>query len=175
MFRDTITCPHCRDHFTSMLTNYRRIFPNMLQSRQEFALFTFRAHNIVNRRLKKPTYASLDECMATLKNNIKTRPPRDYRLSYLNHITRYWRTYQDITGITALRKVAEMRKIDMDYIQPRDTLFAITLTPDIVLLPLGILEAIPEEARSAQTFSARIGTPPAGGLRLTSAGFRMRR
>lgn len=158
-----------------MLSNYRRIFPNMLQSRQEFAMFTFRAHNAVNRRLKKPIYSTLDECTATLKQNVKARPAKDYRLSYLNHIARYWRTYQDITGITALKKVAEMRKIDADYIQSRDTNFESPLAVDIVVLPLGILEALPEEARSVQSFTARIGTPPVGGLRLTAGGFRMRR
>ena len=175
MFRDTITCPHCRDHFTSMLSNYRRIFPNMLQSRQEFAMFTFRAHNAVNRRLKKPIQTTLDECLTTLKNNVKSRPAKDYRTSYLNHIARYWKTYQDITGITALKKVAEMRKIDVDYVQSRDTNFEVALTADITVLPLGILEAIPEEARSAQSFTARIGTAPTGGLRLTAGGFRLRR
>ena len=63
MFRDTITCPHCREHFSAMLQTYRATFPGMLNSRQDFALFTFRAHNAVNRRLRKPIQATLEDCI----------------------------------------------------------------------------------------------------------------
>lgn len=175
MFRDTITCPHCREHFSSMLANYRRTFPNMLQSRQEFAMFTFRAHNAVNKRLKKPIYATLDECMATLKNNIVNRTAKDYRQSYYTHITRYWRTMQDISGIVALKKIAELRKIDVEYIESRDTRFDVGLFPDIVVLPPGVVDRTPEEPRGPTSFTARIGTQPTSGLRLTGGGFRLRR
>lgn len=175
MFADTITCPHCRDHFTKMLANYRKTFPNMLQSRQELAMFTFRAHNTVNRRLKKPIYSTLDECMNTLKNNVKNRSARDYRTSYLNHIVRYWRTFQDISGITSLKKIAEMRKIEAEYFQSRDTNFEVSLVPDVVVLPQGVLETEPGEPNRPQGFVVRIGSQPVGGLRLTGAGFRLRR
>jgi len=145
----------------------------MLSSRQEFSLFTFRAHNAVNRRLKKPIQGTLDECMTTLQNNVKTRPASDYRVSYLNHITKYWKSWQDITGIVALKRINEMRKIEVTYIQPRDRNFAVTLTPDVVVLPRDALEASEERAVGVPSISIPTGAP--GRFRLTGAGFRLRR
>jgi hypothetical protein len=135
MFRDTITCPHCREHFTTMLQNYRARIPTLLDSRQEFSMIVFRAHNAVNQRLSKPVYKTLVECMAVLRTNTQTRPAADYRTAYLNHIMRYWRTFQDITGIVALKKINEMRKIEADYFAPRDTRFTVQLLDRGVVIP----------------------------------------
>ncbi len=123
-----------------MLQNYRMRFPNMLNSRQDLAMFAFRAHNAVNARLHKPVYGSLADCMTVLKNNIKTRTAADYRISYLNHIMRFWRTIQDISGIVALKKVNEMRKIEADYFAPRDTKFEVDLRDDNVVIPRNWVE-----------------------------------
>jgi hypothetical protein len=174
MFRDTITCPSCREHFSTMLAAYRATYPTMLNSRQDLAMFTFRAHNAVNRRLKKPIYATLDDCMNTLKSNVKSRSARDYRVSYINHATRHWRVFQDVTGITALKKLNEMKKIETDYLTPRDTNFEVTLRPDVVVLPQDVMEpkGEPEPRRPF-----RLSAPPAGaggGFRITSAGLRLR-
>jgi len=174
MFRDTITCPSCKGHFTELLQTYRSRFPNMMQSRQEFAMFSFRAHNTVNRRLHKPIYATLDDCLNTLRANIKTRPARDYRISYINHITRHWRTFQDVSGITALKKIMEMKKIEEDYIGPRDTSFTVSLIPDLVILPSGVLEKsveTPVPGRPSVRFAAG---GPTRGLVLGPGGFRLR-
>jgi hypothetical protein len=173
MFRDTITCPTCRDHFASLLAAYRSSFPSMLNSRQDLSLFTFRAHNAVNRRLRKPLQASLEECMAALQANVKTRTAANYRISYLTHIHRYWMTWQDVTGIVALKKIAELRKIETTYIQPRDTNFAVTLRPDVVVLPRDALE---KETDGTQGPS-RVALPTSSGVRfrLTSTGFRLQR
>lgn len=174
MFRDTITCPSCKGHFTEMLAKYRARFPGMMQSRQEFALFSFRAHNAVNRRLHKPIYDTLDACLETLKSNLKTRTARDYRVSYINHITRHWRTFQDVSGISALKKIVEMKKIEDEYIFPRDTSFNVPLFPDIVVLPLGVLEQVessPAQGRPAVRFAPG---GPTRGLVLGADGFRLR-
>lgn len=173
MFRDTITCPHCRDHFTSMLQNYRMSFPTMLNSRQDFALFTFRAHNAVNRRLRKPMQLTLEDCMTTLQTNVKNRSASDYRISYINHIWKYWKSWQDVTGIVALKKITEMRKIETTYIQPRDTNFVVALASDVVVLPRDALEKEAESAEPPQRISLANATP--GRFRLTGAGFRIRR
>ena len=174
MFRDTITCPSCREHFTTMLAAYRTQFSAMLNSRQELAMFTFRAHNAVNRRLRKPVYATLDECMATLKNNLKTRSARDYRVSYINHATRHWRMLQDITGITALKKLNEMKKIETDYFASRDTNFDVTLRQDVVVLPQDVMEpkSEPEPRRPFRLSAPSVGG--GGGFRLTNGGLRLR-
>lgn len=140
MFKDTITCPHCKEHFGIMLYKYRTRFTGFLNSRQEFAMFVFRAHNAVNARLHKPVYSTLAECMEVLKTNTKTRTPADYRMSYVNHITRYWRTIQDISGIVALKKVNEMRKIEMEYFSRIDTKFDVELKDDLVVIPRNWVE-----------------------------------
>ena len=110
--------------------------------------------------------------MTTLRANVKTRSAAEYRVSYLNHITKYWRGWQDITGIVALKKINELRKIESTYIQPRDTNFIVTLTPDVVVLPRDTLEPSSEGPRPLRV---SLPTGPAGRLQLTGAGFRMRR
>jgi hypothetical protein len=79
LFHACITCAHCRDHFGQMLTQMRTLFPGMLNSRADFMKAIFRAHNTVNRRLDKPVYPTVAECLAVYKNNIQSRSSRDYR------------------------------------------------------------------------------------------------
>ena len=168
LFRDTITRPYCRDHFTTMLNNYRARFPGFLSSRQDFAMFAFRAHNAVNARLHKPVYGTLTECMDVLRNNIKNRSAADYRVAYLNHIARYWTTIQDISGIVALKKVQEMRKIEAEYFSQRDTKFNIVLKEDSVTVPRNWLETVSEAPVASpmpilSTSNARAGFRIVGG------------
>ena len=172
MFRDTITCASCRAHFTELLAKYRALFPNMLYSRQEFAMFSFRAHNAVNARLMKPIYGTLDECLSTLRKATEHRPARDYRISYINHIRQNWSAYRDVSGIAAVRKILEMRKVETDYVGPRDTKFQMTLIPDLVVLPTNSLSKVPE-ATGRPRMNPRVVT--GGGFRLTSTGFRLQR
>jgi hypothetical protein len=174
MFRDTITCPSCKAHFTTVLANYRAQFPNFLESRHEFVVFTFRAHNAVNRRIHKPLYTSVDACVQTLRSAVRSRSAREYRIAYINHITRHWKLFQDIQGIVALRKLAEMRKIETEYISSRDTNFAVDIRPDIVVLPQDRLERqSTQEAPSRMVFSGqRTGS---AGFRITAGGIRLLR
>jgi hypothetical protein len=155
-----------------MLENYRKTFPNMLQSRHEFAMFSFRAHNAVNRRLNKPIQGSVIECMETLKNNIKTRSAREYRNAYLAHIGRYWSTLRDVTGIVALKKIREMKKVEAEYFAPRDTNFNVDMRMDVTVLPRDVLEKEPGEVRTTQVVLPSSGTR--AGFRITSKGIRLR-
>ena len=171
LFRDTITCPHCRDHFTGMLANYRIVFPNMLGSRHEFAMFSFRAHNAVNRRLNKPMYKTLEECMLSLQTNVKDKTANTFRNAYLNHIGRYWASMRgDITGIVAVKKIHEMQKIEAEYISSRDTNFAITLASDVVILPRDVLE---KDVSDPGRIVPRVNTT-ASRFRITGTGIRLR-
>lgn len=172
MFRDTITCVHCRDHFTSMLENYRKVFPGMLQSRHEFVMFSFRAHNAVNRRLNKPLQMSVAECMATLQNNIKTRSAKEYRDAYFAHIGRYWSTLRDVSGIVALKKIRELKKIEFEYLAARDTNFQVDIRTDVTVLPRDVLERETQDVR--MTNVALPGSNTRAGFRITSKGIRLR-
>lgn len=129
MFQATITCPSCREHFGIALGSYRRQYPHMLSSREEFLVCTFRLHNAVNRRLNKPIHSSVEACFEQLRNNVKSRSARDYRIAYINHIQRFWRTMQDASGIAALKKINEMRKIEYEYFQRHENNFE-TIIPE---------------------------------------------
>ncbi len=173
MFRDTITCPTCKEHFTTMLASYRKQFPNMLRGRHDFIIFTFRAHNAVNKRINKPLYSSVDECVATLRAMVSVRSAREYRNAYLFHIGRHWRVLQDISGIVALKKIQEMKRIEAEYIVSRDSNFTHTVLPDIVILPQTVMETTTETQVRRPVFSGTSSV--SAGFRLTSTGFRLRR
>jgi hypothetical protein len=173
MFRDTITCPYCRDHFAFMLASYRARYPNMLASRQDLAMFVFRAHNGVNARLQKPVYNTLEECMIILKNNIKLRSASDYRISYINHIMKFWGTNQDIAGIVAMKKVVEMKKIEIDYFSKMDTKFEVSLKDDGVVIPRAWLEAKREEEPRLMP-AITSNTIPRAGFKIVGGRLRLR-
>jgi Erv1 / Alr family len=172
LFRDTITCPTCRDHFTGMLANYRLQFPGMLSSRNDFAVFSFRAHNEVNRRIHKPIYSTVAECMELLQKNTTSRTARDYRLAYLNHIQRYYRTLRDAAGIAALRKIQEMYKVENEYMVVRDTLFKVSIPETTVILHATVLNRDPDAIAVRPTISP---TANLGRFRITPTGIRIQR
>jgi hypothetical protein len=187
MFRDTITCPHCRDHFAEMLANSRRVFPNFLNSRQDFAIFVFRIHNAVNRRLRKPVYENVAACMERLRENVKLRPAKEYRVAYLNHISRFWKTLQDVSGLIAVKKINEMRRIEGEYFGPKDTNFAVEIREDIVIVPRGVLEkdapdTVPRVtapvprivARPQESDRVPSRMPTGVGFKMTASGLRLR-
>jgi hypothetical protein len=173
LFRDSITCPSCKQHFATLLNNYRIHFPGMLNSRQDFTIFTFRAHNAVNRRIHKPIYSSVEECLATLRNIVKTRPAREYRNTYLAHITRHWKVMQDVNGIVVLKKIQEMKRIETEYVSLRDTNFEVQIRPEIVVLPQDALERTNEVQVQRPIFLGNVNA--SAGFRLTANGFRLRR
>jgi hypothetical protein len=113
----------------------------MLSSREEFLVATFRLHNAVNRRLNKPIHASVAACFEQLRNNVRSRTARDYRIAYINHIQRFWRTMQDVSGITALKKINEMRKIEYEYLQRHENNFEIDIPENTVVLISHALDA----------------------------------
>ena len=54
LFRDTMTCIHCHNHFKGLYETYTRRHPDWANSRFNLFLFIARAHNAVNLRLNKP-------------------------------------------------------------------------------------------------------------------------
>lgn len=162
MFRDTITCAHCQGHFAQLLAAYRQRFPGMMDSRQELLAFSFRAHNTVNRRLHKPIYSSVAECMAALRANLVNRSMREYRIAYLTHIRKYWSSLRDVTGIVAVKKVNEMMKIEKDYFDPRDNnLEGVDPDETIVMLPYGVIDKAPDMTSMNPYLRERMRSRPA--------------
>ena len=171
MFQSTITCPSCREHFGSALGAYRRTNPRMLGSRSDFLLFTFRIHNSVNRRLNKPVHPDVAACFAQLRNNVKTRSAREYRIAYLNHIRRFWRTMQDASGITALKKINEMSKIEGEYLQRHENNFEIDIPEASVVVPGQVFSTASEEPPAP----IRLDTRSAPRMGLFGGRFQVRR
>lgn len=137
-------------------------------------MFVFRAHNVVNARLSKPIHGTLADCMETLRKNIEGRSPAEYRMAYLNHIIRYWQTLQDMAGIAALKKIQEMRKIEMTYFAVRDTKFEVTLADQGVVIPSAWVEGGSSQT-ATPTVSLRFtpGAPVRAGFRFVGGQFRL--
>jgi len=140
LFRDTITCPSCQGHFAELLASYRAQFPNMLYSRRDFLLFTFRAHNSVNKRIGKPVYGTVQECFDLLRKNVQFNKAQGFRITYTNHITRHWRTFQDASGMSAMKKINEIKKIEMQYMAPRSNEFEEIISEDNLIFSTGVQE-----------------------------------
>lgn len=166
IFRDTITCPSCQGHFTELLQNYRAQFPNMLYTRSDFMLFTFRAHNAVNRRLNKPIYQTVQACFDVLRKNVQFNKSNTFRITYINHITRHWRTFQDAAGMSAMKKIHEMKKIENNYMAPRSNEFEVMIPEDTVVVQITPVEEGPPRPVIRYTGPKLV---------MTANGFRMRR
>jgi FAD-linked sulfhydryl oxidase len=122
-FRECITCPHCKSHFTSMLNTYKRSHPEWTSSRFDFFLFVCRAHNTVNRRLDKPILQTLDDCIQSLKNATKVTNSGTYRNAYINYLLRNWSIEQTGEGFMNISITRQLKKINEEYFNPRDTGF----------------------------------------------------
>jgi hypothetical protein len=170
LFRDTITCFSCREHFTGALMKYRQSYPDMMSSRRQLLLATFRIHNSVNQRLSKPVHSTVEACFAQLRNNVKIRSAREYRTAYVNHIRRYWRTMQDISGITAMKKINEMVRIENEYAVSHDNNFEEDIDPDVVVLALRAFDVNSEAPNPMRVMPRNLP----GGFRLTAGGLRFR-
>lgn len=147
LFAATITCPSCQGHFQEALEVYRSRFPSMLESRAAFLMFSFRVHNSVNQRLRRPIYSTVDACFELLRNNVKTRTATQYRQAYYAHITRHWKMLQDSNGMSALRKIHDMNKIEATYAAARSDDFSELIPEGLTMI--GKIEAPPEGIQPA--------------------------
>jgi len=120
LFGETISCNECKSHFKAIYALYMAMHPEFLNSRQDFALFVFRAHNTVNMRLDKPVPSTISECLLTLKAATAHTSFSQFRTSYLSYLMRNWG--RGISGEAFITKnqVKEMIKINNEYWTPRD-------------------------------------------------------
>ena len=114
--------------------------------------------------------------MTVLRKTIETRSPAEYRQAYLNHIARHWQTLQDISGIVALKKIVEMRKIEASYIVHRDTRFDVKLVDQGVVIPRESIEGGSSQVSSTPTPSLRFtpDTAVRAGFHFSGGRFRLR-
>lgn len=119
-FQETIACPYCKNHFTAMLNRYRSTNPDWSSNRQKLFLFACRAHNTVNRRLDKPIYKTVEECIETLKSATKTTTPAQFRRAYLDYLVKNWSRQSDAEGFMKMGFVRKMIKLNDEYFTPRE-------------------------------------------------------
>jgi len=156
LFAGTISCIFCKSHFSAMYALYKHEHPEYLNSRRDFALFAFRAHNTVNKRLDKPRLSSVADCMTTLQNNTANTTFAQFRTSYLIYLTQNWA--QEFTGEARMlqKDVREMVQINNNYWSLRE----LTSIPEIaeadVITPI-------------ERSNTRVG--PSGNIISTKVGF----
>lgn len=115
LFRDTITCPYCYQHFKVIFENYTKAHPEWVNSRFDFFMFVCRAHNTVNRRLNKPQPDSVSACIQRFTDNTKVTSALTYRMKYLDYLTRNYGMELSGDSMMKIASVREMRKIMNEY------------------------------------------------------------
>jgi len=115
LFRDTITCIHCHNHFKAVFQNYTSYHPEWANSRFDFFLFVSRAHNTVNARLNKPKPDSVQNCMTTFQSNTVVTSTLTYRTKYIEYLMRTWGREMSGDSLIKLGLARELRKITEEY------------------------------------------------------------
>lgn len=110
-FTDTITCRYCKDHFLRIHMSYRSQYPEYLDNKTNFFLFTLRAHNEVNRSLDKPVIDSVSSCLESLKNATALNGPSSFKDSYTSYLIRTWA--HDMTGDALIYKSKSISMRDL--------------------------------------------------------------
>jgi hypothetical protein len=121
--------------------------------------------------LNKPIYSTVAACFDVLRINVKSRSAQQYRSAYLNHIQRFWRTMQDASGFTALKKIQEMMKIETQYVRTHENNFERDIPEDTVVLPGHVLDSPTQEIPSP----VRVDTRLAPRMGFTGGRFQVRK
>lgn len=119
-FRESITCVHCKGHFGRMFATYKAKHPEWNASRFDFFLFICRAHNTVNKRLDKPIFPTLNDCIERLKLNTQQNSAGVYRNAYINYLISNWAKEFTGDGAIFMQNAKNMKKINEEYFTPRD-------------------------------------------------------
>jgi hypothetical protein len=120
-FAECITCPSCKNHFTTIFANYQRRHPEWANTRFDLFLFIVRAHNTVNKRLDKPILATVKDCLDTLKNISKITHFSVYRQNYMSYILTNWGRQFDGEGMIMANVGRDLIKINNEYWNLRET------------------------------------------------------
>jgi hypothetical protein len=160
LFSESITCHICKTHFVRMLQTYRVRHPEFLNSKQDFFLFTVRAHNTVNKRLDKPTVKTVAEALKTLQQATSQTSPAEYRQKYIEYLKRIWGTDTSAAGLFGRQKVRELEKINTDYWSLRETSYV------QFFYEADVLEYISEAGvkRTSTGFAPLVGPQPKVGF-----------
>jgi hypothetical protein len=122
-FCSTITCIHCRTHFTDTFNGYKRSVPSWLNSRRDLFIAICRLHNTVNKKLDKPYPKTVAECLSSLQNATRYTSAREFRTKYIEYLFRDWNTYGRGTHYQhiAIQYAKRMQTINETYWNLKET------------------------------------------------------
>lgn len=115
LFRDTLSCIHCYNHFKIIYQNYTSAHPEWADSKFDFFLFIVRAHNTVNNRLNKPKLATVQECIDRFYANTVHTNAFTYRAKYNDYLIRNWSREMTGDGMMKVGQVRDLQRINTEY------------------------------------------------------------
>jgi Erv1 / Alr family len=124
-FGGSITCFHCRSHFSNMFADYKRKVPSWLNSKRDLFLAICRMHNAVNRRLDKPQPKTVAECIEWLKTATSYTDPRTFRERYSSYLVNDWyKNRHSGDGMSGYRSAELVKKINEQYWNNREVSYS---------------------------------------------------
>lgn len=133
-FSECITCPSCKGHFISIYGTYRKMYPDWANSRFNLFVMICRLHNTVNKRLDKPSPATVAESIQALKDATKLTSPAIFRSSYIQYVIQNWSYQPTGDGFMAGGAAREMRRLNLEYFTPREVSYSSLDFPEADLL-----------------------------------------
>jgi len=133
LFADTISCFTCKTHFITMKKKYVAWNPGYLNSKREFMLFVFRAHNSVNKKLDKPILKTVKDCITTLKNANAYSSLESIRNVYLTYLQNNWNKELTADGYGIRKKIQELFRINNEYLNKRSIDWDYTFEDNVLL------------------------------------------
>ena len=143
-FQETISCPQCKKHFSTMFANYKQVHPEWANTRFDLFLMICRIHNTVNLRLDKPRFSSVKECLSALTNATKLNSQSVFRNGYLTYLYKNWIKEQSGEGFIMVGAVKEMMKINTEYWNLRNVDF----DKVVFLAEADVLERVKDDPRN---------------------------
>ena len=176
-FSESITCPHCQKHFTTMFENYRKLHRDWADSRFDLFLFIARAHNTVNKRLEKPLRKTVQECLDAIETGTQYTSAKDFRRKYIDYVAS--RMFAEMSGDSMIKvgHAQNMRRINESYWNSR-----IQTDTSNFNMEADVLEFIPDEPSSQRfllngirpiTIDSPTATPPQVGFSLKGGRLRL--
>lgn len=135
-FTQSISCHRCYTHFREMHERYVKNHPDYLKSRQSFAIFVFRAHNTVNKRIDKPVLSTVEDCLKSLKAATANTSFKQFRDSYLKYLTANWNRELSGDAIISQNAVKTLKQINIEYLAGLDTGIIPELLEEDVVTPV---------------------------------------
>ena len=160
LFRDTITCIHCHNHFKVVFQNYTSLHPEWADSRFNFFLFVSRAHNTVNARLNKPKPDSVESCISAFKSNSVVTSALTYRTKYIEYLMRTWSIEMSGDSMIKVGLVKELKKITQEYWDNKTDVSTSSFD-----MKANVLDLIADDTPSARSLSSVVAGPMNIGLR----------